>query len=250
MNLKDITLPAFLWYVLPGVNAIFFLLVLPTVTLDFEFLSKSMSWTSVLGYLTAALVIGFLMDSMKLYKFTWGYSRAKRAFYLQLASAARGNLAPVPDTTANERLGKSIFRLVRFSMGKEGTIFPLWEHSRWVMANHSSKLAYASSAMWAYLLLRVQGREVLLLGRYTLSPLESRVLVVAFAVAFLMIGLRLSRESWRVLEDSNNMYVDYVLASEPALAEKLKLVCAGTDRPEAESAATEPAGGEGPNVAG
>ena len=223
MNLKDITLPAFLWYIMPGINAIFFLVVVPAAVVDFDFLQKGLSWASVLGSLAAALVIGFLMDSMKLYQFTRGYKQAKKRFYLQLASASQGLVETAEDTADNSERGKTIFRLVRLSMGKDGGIFPLWEHSRWVMVNHSAKLAYAACVFWAYLLVKSYPHGVFVMGRYALSPIDGRCLIAIFAVGFLIVGLRLSKESWHVMEDANCMYLYYVLANREELTEKVDL---------------------------
>lgn len=210
MNIKEISLPTFIWYVLPGINAVFFLIILPVAILDFELLTNSISWTTVVGWLMGGLIVGFLMDSMKIYKFTYGYRELKDRFFIDLADKVGGD-------ESGREAGKKIFITMRLLMDEEKNLFPFWEHSRWVMINHTSKAALIAVILWGYLLVRLWGKEIILFNRYPLSPTEGRMLLASLVVAFCLISYRLHRVSLGVISEANLVYMKYVLKNKASI---------------------------------
>jgi hypothetical protein len=210
MNIKEISLPTFIWYVLPGINAIFFLVVLPITILDFELLANSFSWITVVGWLMGGLIIGFLMDSMKIYKFTYGYRKLKDRFFKDLAKAVGGN-------EGDRNVGRNIFVVMRLMMDEEKNLFPFWEHSRWVMINHTSKTAFLAVILWGYLLGRLWGKEIILFNRYPLSQIESQILLASLIVTFSLISYRLHRVSLGVIREANLVYMKYILKNKASI---------------------------------
>ncbi len=228
MNLKDITLPAFLWYILPGVNAVFLLIVVPVLVLDFDLAQRVLSWSSVMGYLMSALVIGFMMDSMKLYQFTFGYKQEKRAFFVKLAHAVDGDLmGPTENDEEAYHRGKLVFALLRLSTKVEKNTFPSWEHSRWVMVNHTSKVAFAAALVWGCLLFKLHSHEIQILAKYPLTHAEGLFVLIFFTVGFVLVGLRLAQQSRSVMRDANSTYVEFVSVNKGAIAGRIANIGGG-----------------------
>ncbi len=219
MNIKDVTIPAFLWYILPGINAICFLFVMPIFIIDSNLIKDRITVSSVLGWLLGGLIIGFLMDSMKLYKITFGYRSMKRRFMSELSRAI------FEQSDASGELGQQVFRAMRLLLGKEQNPFPSWEHSRWVMINHTSKVAYTATCFWAYTFFALWQSKVNLLGVYQFSQVGGRLLLGFLATISFFIGLRLDLESRKVAHDANKLYIQYVISRREDIASMLGSSC-------------------------
>lgn len=201
---KDIRLATFVWYVLPGINLVFFLVVLPLAILDYGALSDTFSFGAVAGLTVVGMIGGFLMDSMKLYQFTPGYHRTRKRFYDCLARV-------VHDTEdASTESGRDVFRslqVILSSKRSEERLYPDLEHARWVMINHTSKVFYISAFLWACLLFVGGFSDSTMLGRYALSPAANATVRAALCAVSALIAVRLDQVFRKVLRESNRTYV-------------------------------------------
>jgi hypothetical protein len=170
---------------------------------NIKFIEKSMTLGSVIGFLFIGLIVGLLMDSVKLYQLTPKYRSIKKDFYIQLSEII------IYDKKGSIENGKEVFRIAKVILSNEGKEFPLWEHSRWVMMNHTSKAFFVSSIVWSFLLYKFWNSQ-LKAGIYILSTNESRVLIFSIIILILLIGYKLHKESFKILQEANDTYKTYV----------------------------------------
>lgn len=87
ISVERIRLSFFVWYILPGLNFLVVDVLVPLVVLSpgtVLLLGADFGHFVLLG--VSALVVGFVMDSLKLYQFTWGYAKKKAEFLDKLGS--------------------------------------------------------------------------------------------------------------------------------------------------------------------
>lgn len=218
MNLA-LNINIFLWYIMPGINGLFFVFILPLAVCDFDLFREMSASAPVIGFLIASLVLGFLMDSMKIYQFTLGYKKCKRSFFISLARAL-GNQAPSDEPEVLYERGKAVFNGVRVMQTEEEAKFPFWEHSRWVMVNHTSKMAFLAAGVWCYLTFNTWRQPIKILGKYLLTSGQTHVLLAAIGISFFVVATRLARESKKIMADSNLSYLEYVKKNAQSLQSK------------------------------
>src|ERR1043166_3217292 len=145
IKLPEITLPAFLWYILPGLTFILAAIALPMLLAKPSLLVEVSSLSGMVAIFVVALITGFLMDSLKLYRFELSYANRKSHFLSDLATqlgTTKERMEPLMDALRSTLAERDTFgRAVVFS------------HSRWVMLSHSAKCFYAFAGVWGCLAL-------------------------------------------------------------------------------------------------
>ena len=83
------------------------------------------------------------MDSLKLYQFTVGYAKTRNEFFQKLAA----------ELGLDQSTTDSIFEAIRLGLVDGGSLGKAvaFDHSRWVMINHTSKCFYLFASIWLVL---------------------------------------------------------------------------------------------------
>lgn len=215
IKFRGVTLAFVLWYVLPGLNFLVINLVLPIAILSPDTLARYSSLANLIVLASAALVVGFVMDSLKLYQFTLGYSHKKAEFFKEL-----GRQMSISSQRARE-----VFDSIRTLAHDKGPMYEniSLQHSRWVMINHTSKCFYLLFVIWIGVLsvhqISLQTRTFLGIPVYD----QNMVLIIdlALAMTYILIGVRLSRISSEHLELSNKGYLRFVAANSDLISDRI-----------------------------
>ncbi|KWT78292.1 hypothetical protein ASN18_2897 [Candidatus Magnetominusculus xianensis] len=200
MKVEKNYIPLFIWYVLPGINALCLLVIFPILIINTMFIFNNMSLVSVIGWILSGLIIGFLMDSMKLYRYTYKYNETSDDFFC--------NLSLIIDGKADKVIGRKIFGLLGFILRDEDKHFPLFEHSRWVMINHSSKVAWLSCFIWCSvgILSFLTSEFDHLYTNSLMKVLYAKLLICLLSALYLLIGFRLNKVSNYIRQEANDYY--------------------------------------------
>jgi hypothetical protein len=97
-KLENINITYFIWYLLPGLNIIGINILLPLCLIYPHKVIILLSISNAVAILFAALIIGYIIDSLKLYQFSVGYSKASENFFDRL-----GSILKVTSSIAKER---------------------------------------------------------------------------------------------------------------------------------------------------
>ncbi|MBF0520804.1 MAG: hypothetical protein HQK92_13920 [Nitrospirae bacterium] len=207
MKIEKNYIPLFMWYILPGINAICLLVIFPLLILNTKYVLTNLSLVSVIGWILAGLVIGFLMDSMKLYQYTFKYSEDSNDFFYSLSFIINGE----KDITIGKKRGREIFNIIGFMLRDENKTFPLFEHSRWVMVDHSSKIALISFFVWFFIgafSFLTSELDTLYINSY-MKVLYCKLFICLLSLLYLFIGFRLNKVSNEIRQEANKLYETY-----------------------------------------
>lgn len=192
------SVPFVFWYLLPGLTSIVVNLILPWALVSPSSLLGALSLEFFVVLLAGGLVAGFVMDSLKLYQFTPHYKSSRQAFLQDVATTL--------DVDENEAL--FLFEEVRlFAKLDSSPINNLeFEHSRWVMMNHTSKAFLVFALTWLALTLWWFQQMI---GNGDSSPLSLgwRVGVALIALGF---WLRLATNAHKQQVRSNETYLRFM----------------------------------------
>ena len=140
-TLEGIRTPDLIRYGLTGIVAIGAFLLIPMSVLNPDSLRLLGSVGGVTGTVVAGIVLGFLIDALKLYQFSPGYRLARREFAAGIAKALE--VPQMPQADAMVYFSRAV-HLERAKAG--GAIF--FDHARWAMMIMSSVLLAAASITW------------------------------------------------------------------------------------------------------
>jgi putative hydrolase of HD superfamily len=215
LKIQQITLPAFLWYVLPGLNFLLAAVVLPAILIDPSSIFGNSSLGDIAIALLIALVAGFVMDSLKLYKFETHHRTKKSNFLSDIAKqlgAEWEQMEPVLEALRTALPARDAFgRVVAFS------------HSRWVMLRHSAISFYAFAAIWLVvtILASLQRIDVWILKELGVSFWWGIFVNALIIVTGAATGQRLSKHAMNERELSNRLYIAYVRRHREALRREM-----------------------------
>lgn len=136
-----VTLPlhTLIRHAISGIVTILLFVIFPIAVMRPESLKDIFAIGGVIGLGILSIVLGFLWDAMKLYRFTIGYSKQRKAFVHKIANALS-----VPDKEALAYLAKAS-QIEREEHG--GDLFLL--HSKWVMSQVCAFLFVLAFVLWA-----------------------------------------------------------------------------------------------------
>jgi hypothetical protein len=214
--LKNITLPYFLWYLIPGLNFLIIAVILPVGLIHPSLLADIATASGLIIVAALAVTVGFLFDSLKIYQWTFGYQARRRVTFDAVLSQLGLN---------RDEAGMA-FEVIRVGLpegGNLGRALAL-QHSRWVMINHTSKCFFLFCLIWTtvsavslYTGMSIYFHKVLLLTR-PMSGLVGDALIVALATA---VAFRLGRISKAQHELAVQQYILYIRRNRLRLLQEL-----------------------------
>jgi len=215
-KLQEITLPAFVWYILPGLNFVLAVVAVPILLLKPSLLLQVGSLGGVVFVVLVALVAGFVMDSLKLYALRSGHQDKKEVFFEKLASELGISGQHVATMMDAVRMGLP----ERGSLGRAVA----FNHSRWVMMTHSAKCFYALAVIWAVIAIAMHAQSKVAWYQTTLGLAEGwpRILVdLLLVVAAAVIAYRTDKHAERQRKACDELYYAYARRYAPELRGEL-----------------------------
>jgi len=216
LKLQEITFPPFLWYIIPGFNFFAVDCLLPVALTDPTLLKHFASIGGIVIVFISALVVGYIMDSLKLYQLTFGYAKTRDASFDEISAA----LGLDRNTTL------SILDAIRFGLAERGAFGKAvaFEHSRWVMINHTSKCFFLFTIIWFALALRAAavGFVPFYQEAFGVKGVWTRLVCDALVIMLsLVIGVRLSRIAKHHHRLTGEKYLHYVRLYKAELLKEL-----------------------------
>lgn len=218
IELKEITLPAFLWYILPGLNFVLIVVALPLVLIEPSLLGQLDSIGGAVLALLVALVTGFVMDSLKLY--AWGLRHEKKSlgFFQELADALG---------LEDEREAKVLIDPLRLGLPDRGALgrAVAFNHSRWVMMTHSAKSFFIGAILWLVVTLSLafRGRTVWYQTELGIEDWAwGLVTNLGIAGALAVTGFLIERHASGQRRVTDNLYLAYAKRHASELRQELR----------------------------
>lgn len=215
-KLQEITLPAFLWYILSGLNFVLAVVAVPILLLNPKLLLHVSSVGGVVFVLLVALVAGFVMDSLKLYSLGNKHKKKKIDFFSRLAKelgATEENVAVLIDAL---RMGLpehgSLGRAVAFN------------HSRWVMMTHSAKCFYLLAGLWLIISIALHSQDTVAWYQTVLGLTPGWPSILSdFALITIMtfIGYQMDSHANKQRSSCDQLYYAYARRHSAQLKEEL-----------------------------
>jgi hypothetical protein len=200
-SVENLPLSIFVRFCLTGLVAIAtlafpgFLVLMPDKIMQFSNLGN------ILAIVFLGLVVGFMIDGLKIYQFDPGYKRRKAAFMSNLALALD---IPVEDAPSFFVRAAQFER--KLGLGEIDFI-----HSRWVMIDASGKLCFSAAILWGvtaircipsarYHLVIIAVILFLLSLRYFMTARQERLRVEKLYIQFCKLNASIIR-SWETPRD-------------------------------------------------
>ena len=131
MKLFDsLPLPTLVRYGLTGMVAVILFIVLPYVFLEPDIAIKFATPGGISVLVVGGIIVGFLLDALKVYQLSPGYKKTKQQFFNDIAS--------VVNVQSDEAMAFSSRAVQLEKQNEGGNIF--FQHSRWVMITTSGTL--------------------------------------------------------------------------------------------------------------
>jgi hypothetical protein len=172
MDIKYINFSTFVRYVLSGFNFILFVIVLPIIYFSPDLIRQLFSEASIIGVLFLSISIGYLLDILKIYRFTPNYNKTKIAFWNDIAKVLGVPIEEAP----------SYFAIATNLWDAYSTYNLERRASEWIHIFTSANILILSSSIWLGITIK----------EYLGSGLSNNLIIPIGAVlAFLLFGLRL-----------------------------------------------------------
>lgn len=197
---KKISVSHVIWYLLPGLALILFILF-PFLVFNPRVAASFLRVIGILGIIVLGIILGFFLDGLRLYRLLrLHHSMFRNAFFKQLQDTIADNLDPyfilscINDIANNKNIsGISL------------------HHAIWIMLGHFTVLAFLEAIFWALacFYLYYCSYPVYSLFDMNICIINAILICFMFFVLFLIIG-------WRFFviyrEDQNNtncMYLNF-----------------------------------------
>lgn len=185
--LENLGFPNLIRYGLTGLVAEILFLIVPLGILRPEYLTEMTKLAGLSGFLIFGIVLGFILDALKMYQFFPGYKRDRSLLLKEISKAL-----DVAEEDAVTYVSK-VMQIDREKAG--GSIF--FAHARWVMMNISCVLLILAAAIW--------GLIAILLLIFESNPSGTALIIAAIIMA--VIAWRLFYTAKQEQEKTDKAYV-------------------------------------------
>ena len=130
MELDKLSFPQFIRYGLTGLNAIVLLFMVPILIMKPDILPILLNTSTIIGITLFSLVVGFLLDALKLYQLSFSYKARREKFLHEFAEVLN---IPYEET--------SRFFSLATQMSKQMDVSELEaRQAHWILADHTAKI--------------------------------------------------------------------------------------------------------------
>ena len=195
-----ITISHFIWYLVPGLGLVFFLLF-PLSVFSPHVTKLFFKNVGSFGIIILGITSGFALDGLRLYRFRPKYFKIREAFFLKLQAAIGTDLDPYFILSHINDIARE----------KNVTAFSL-HHAIWIMLGHFTILAFFEAFFWllATLYFRFFSDSAYLVLFGSNMPREIGIIIyAAFAALFTLIAFRFLNISTEDQENTNKMFTSF-----------------------------------------
>ena len=196
---SKITVSHFIWYLVPGLGLLFFLLF-PPLAFKPSVAEAFLESLGPFGVIILGIILGFSADGLRLYRFRPHYLKIREGFFDDLQATIGTDLDPyfiqshISDVARSKNVsGLSLHHAIWIMLG-QFTIFAFMETSFWVLA-----------ALYFHYL---EPLPYLLFGRHA-SEKDMVLFCAGLAVLFLFISLRFLYISIEDQKNTNTSFVSF-----------------------------------------
>ncbi len=196
---NKITVSNFIWYLVPGLGLIFFILF-PLIVFQPHATKMFIDTVGPFGLIILGSILGFLLDGLRLYRFRPGYFKIKNIFFQKLQSTIAG--------IDNPYLIQSLI----YDVAKNKNITGLsLHHAIWIMLGHFAILALLEGFYWLLTALYFTYMKISVYHLFGAISSQGVVLMscVAFGLLFVLIGFRLLYIANEDQNTTNNMFSSF-----------------------------------------
>lgn len=205
LKLQEITLPSFLWYLLPGLNFVFAVVAVPILLFNPNLILQVDSLGGIAFVALLALVAGFVMDSSKVYSLRCGYNKGRKTFFNNLSR----------ELGTSEESISALIDAIRLGLPERGSLgrAVAFNHARWVMMTHSASSFYILAIVW-FIIAITMHIQLKVAWYHTILDLPEgwpRILAdLSVVVVVAIIAYRIDNHANRQKEVCNKLYLTYV----------------------------------------
>jgi len=196
---EKISISNFIWYLVPGLGLIFFLLF-PILVFHPEVTKLFFDTVGPFGIIILGIILGFFLDGLRLYRFRPRYSAIRDAFFQELKATIAPNLDPyfiqshINDLANNKKVtGLSLHHAIWIMLG-DFTILAFFEAIFWVL--YSLYLYFFPPCAYS-------------LFDKNVSRCAAIGICAAFSVLFFVIALRFLQISRQDQNNTNKMFTNF-----------------------------------------
>lgn len=176
-------------YAVPGCVGILFLFIVPCSFLNAEILRELNTGSGLIYMGVATLVLGYLLDIFKVYKFTFGYERGSKEIDKEIAQILNTDV---------DYSKVYLARAANHEEKNEGNICIL--HAKWVMAQKCTFIFYLTFLIWVLFFV------------LSINEIIEINYMICLGISFicLFLGVRLNRMCVYEQKRIRKSYIDYI----------------------------------------
>lgn len=196
---EKISISHLIWYLVPGLGLIFFLLF-PFIVFNPQFIKVFFNTVGSFGIILLGIILGFFLDGLRLYRLRPKYSNIRKEFFQNLQQLIDPKLDPYFIQSRINDLAKQ----------KNITGLSL-HHAIWIMLGDFTLLAFIESGFWilAGLYFYFSPSCTYLLFEKNLSRDTAIIVCVFFAIFFFVIYKRFLYVSREDQNNTNKMFMEF-----------------------------------------
>ena len=210
MNVNNISLSHLVWYLVPGLCATAFF-IFPIGVFYPQALKAFIGAISPFGLIFIGILLGFILDGLRLYRVRKGYNAIKKDFFTKLTGLFG----------LDERYDPYfVLSIVNDHAAKDKNTKISFYHAVWIMHGEIAVLFIINALVWAIIACftifhNVPDSTIFILKDNTSKAITSICFV--FAALFLAIGIRIKNISTEGQKTTNNMFLGYALSNKSAI---------------------------------
>jgi len=210
---NKITISNFIWYLVPGLGFIFYILfpIIVFKPLAVEAFIKS---AGPIVIIILGCILGLFLDGLRLYRFRPGYSRIKKDFFEKLLNTIEGINDPY------------IIQYLIYDIARKKEVTELgMHHAIWIMLGHFTVLAFFESIYWFIMVIYFCSKDI---SYYTIFGANSSKEIViftcvSFGLLFFIVCLRLLYISMEDQNNTNNMFSEFAKTHKSEILERFNI---------------------------
>ena len=212
MDFKNLNIADFARYILSGINFILFAIILPLVYLQPDTLKDLLAGNSFLSLSVLGIVIGYLLDILKVYQFTPKFKSNRQSFMKKVAE-----ILDVPKEDVS-----SYFSLTTKLSNKFGNYDLERRRSEWVLALHTAVTLILAIVIWC---------SIITYEVWSQTFSSKSVIPIVAVIISLLLSIRLFNIADRERQKLNQDFLIFLQKNKKEIVNSWKLkLPSGTDK--------------------
>ena len=198
--IEKVTINHFIWYLLPGLVCLL-LILFPLAVINITVAIKFYELLGIFGIILLGIVLGFIVEGLRLYRFRPNYGSIKNEFIT--------NIQQILDSDLNSYYLLS--RVKDHASNKKITIFE-HKHSIWIMLGQLTILFFLEFVFWSIYLVYIScwnAQDTYQIFSTNLPEYQTLIVLIFFIVLFAFCAIRFYLISIEEQDTTNKMLVSF-----------------------------------------